>query len=235
MITKIIIDRKGNIAYYKKGDFHSMFGVIKEQNIKSGLVKSDIGKEFLVFDAHFIDNLHEIKRGPAITHYKDVGLIITTTGVGVNSKVVDAGSGCGHLISYLARIGCEVTSYESNPEFHEITKNNIEKLNLKVALKNKDIYEGITEKDLDLVTLDLLEPWKATEHAYNSLKSGAFIVAYLPTITQVMEFVKSLENKFYLWKISEVLEREWSVENLKVRPKNQMLGHTAFLVFARKL
>ncbi len=212
-----------------------MFGVIREQNIKPGIVKSDIDKEFLVFDANFSDNIHEIKRGPATSHEKDIGLIITTTGIGVNSKVVDAGSGSGKLISYLARIGCEVTSYESNPEFYKISKDNIEKLGLKVTLKNKDIYEGIEEKDLDLVTLDLLEPWKATNHAHNSLKSGAYLVAYLPTITQVMDFVKSLESKFYLWKVSEVLEREWTVDELRVRPKNQMLGHTAFLVFARKI
>ena len=50
-----------------------------------------------------------------------------------------------------------------------------------------------------------------------------------------MEFVKSIENKFYLWKISELIEREWTVENLRVRPNSQMLGHTAFLVFARKI
>lgn len=235
MITKVIIDRKGNISYYKKGDFHSMFGILKEKDIKPGIVKSNIGKEFIVFDADFSDNIHEIKRGPAVSHEKDIGLIITTTGIGVGSKIVDAGSGCGKLASYLARIGCEVTSYELNPEFFKITEENIKSLNLKIKLKNKDIYKGIDEKDLDLITLDLLEPWKTIEHAEKSLKSGAFLVAYLPTITQVMEFTRNLNKNFYLWKVSEVLEREWSVDNLIVRPKSQMLGHTAFLVFARKI
>ena len=235
MITKIIIDQKGIIHYYKKGDFHTQFGLLKEKDIKPGIIKSNLEKEFLVFDANFIDNIHEIKRGPAITHKKDIGLIITETGIGVNSKVVDAGSGCGNLAAYLARTGCKVTSYESNPEFFKIAEQNIENLKLKVKLKNKDIYNGIEEKDLDLITLDLLEPWKVIKHAEISLKSGGFLVAYLPTITQVMEFVKSLNNNFYLWKVSEIIEREWHVENLKVRPKNQILGHTAFLVFARKI
>lgn len=235
MITKIIIDQKGTVHYYKKGDFHTQFGVLKEKDIKLGIVKSNLGKEFLVFGANFADNIHEIKRGPAITHYKDIGLIITTTGIGVNSKVVDAGSGCGNLAAFLARIGCNVTSYEINPEFYKVAKENIENLKLKVKLKNKDVYEGIEEKDLDLIVLDLLEPWKVIKHAETSLKSGGFLVAYLPTITQVIEFTKSLSNVFYLWKVSEVIEREWIVENLRVRPKNQMLGHTAFLVFARKI
>ena len=106
---------------------------------------------------------------------------------------------------------------------------------LKVEIKNKDIYNGIDEKNVDLITLDLLEPWRALSHVLSSLKSGGFLVCYLPTITQVMELVKNLDNNFYLWKISEVLEREWTVDNLKVRPNNHMLGHTAFLAFARKI
>lgn len=235
MITKIIIDQKGFVHYYKKGDFHTQFGVLKEEDIKPGIVKSNLGKEFIVFDANFVDNLHEIKRGPAITHQKDIGSIITTTGVGFNSNVVDAGSGCGNLASYLARIGCKVTSYEINKDFYNIAEENIKNLKLKIKLKNKDIYNGIDEKNLDLITLDLLEPWRVVKHAEKSLKSGSFLAAYLPTITQVIEFTKSLGNNFYLWKVSEIIEREWYVENLRVRPKNQILGHTAFLVFARKI
>ena len=235
MITKIIIDRKGNIHYHKKGDFHSMFGVVKEANIKPGIAKSDIDKDFIVFDANFADNIEKIRRGPAIAHQKDIGLIITTTGIGIGSKVVDAGSGCGKLAASLARVGCKVTSYEINPEFYQIAKENIENLKANVEIKNQDIYGGIEEDNLDLITLDLLEPWKAVQHAEKALKSGAFLVAYLPTITQVMEFVKSLNNNFYLWKVSELIEREWIVDHLKVRPNSQMLGHTAFLVFVRKL
>ncbi len=235
MITKVIIDPEGNTHYYKKGDFHSQFGILKEKDIKLGKVKTNLGKELIILEADFIDNIHKIKRGPAITHPKDIGTIITTTGIGTGSKVVDAGSGCGNLASYLARIGCIVTSYESKKEFYNVTKENITNLNLEIKIKNKDIYEGIEENDSDLITLDLLEPWKALKHAENSLKSGGFLVCYLPTITQVIELVKELKKyNLYLWKVSETLEREWHAENLRVRPKNQMLGHTAFLVFARK-
>lgn len=235
MIKKIIIDPKGNVYYYKKGDFHTQFGFLKERDIKNGFAGRNKYGNFIVFDANFIDNVHEIKRGPAIINQKDIGLIMATTGIGKDSKVVDAGSGSGHLISYLARIGCEVTSYEINPEFYRIAQENIKNLKLEVKIKNKDIYLGIDEKNLDLITLDLLSPWKVTSHAEKSLKSGGFLVAYLTNINQVMELVESFADKFYLWKVSEVLEREWIVENLKVRPKHHMLAHTGFLVFARKI
>ncbi|HLC58599.1 MAG TPA: methyltransferase [Candidatus Nanoarchaeia archaeon] len=235
MIKKIIIDQEENIHYYKKGDFHSHFGFLKEKDITEGIVKSNLGKEFIVFDASFIDNIHQIKRGPAISHPKDIGTIIATTGVGVKSKVVDAGSGCANLALSLARIGCDVTTYEINQQHHDIAKHNIENINKKIKIKNKDIYKGIDEKNLDLVMLDLPEPWQVLEHAHKKLKSGGFLVAYLPTIIQVSQLVQNLKDKFYLWKVSETLEREWHVAELRVRPKNQMLGHTAFLVFARKI
>ncbi|MBS3167529.1 methyltransferase [Candidatus Woesearchaeota archaeon] len=234
-IKYLIIDQKGNINYYRKGDFHSHFGVIKEKDIKTGIVKSHSNNNFTIIKANFLDNLTKIKRGPAVSHPKDIGTIITTTAISQKSKVVDAGSGCANLASHLASIGCNVTTYEINQEFYKIASENIKNLKLKVKIKNKDIYEGIEEKNLDLITLDLTEPWKVLEHAHKSLKQGSFLVCYLPTITQVQELIKQINNKFYLWKVSETLEREWYVENLKVRPKNQMLGHTAFLVFLRKI
>ncbi|HLC86023.1 MAG TPA: methyltransferase domain-containing protein [Candidatus Nanoarchaeia archaeon] len=235
MLKKIIIDPKNDVHYYKSGDFHTQFGVIKEKEIKNGMIKSNLGKEFVVFDANFLDELTKIRRGPAITHPKDIGLIIVTTGIGQGSKVLDAGSGSGSLSSYLARIGCKVTSYEINKEFFKIAQLNHKELGLEVEIKDKDVHKGIDEKDLDLIILDLPDPWNALKYIHKALKNGAFLVCYLPTVTQVAELVKKFDNKFYMWKVSELLEREWHVEDLKVRPKNQMLGHTAFVVFARKI
>ncbi len=44
---------------------------------------------------------------------------MVNTGIGVGSKVVDAGSGSGQLAISLARIGCEVTTYEQREEFYK--------------------------------------------------------------------------------------------------------------------
>ena len=231
---KIIIDKKGNRLIWEKGDLHTSLGLIKEKNIKNGIVKSEIGNEFLVFDAGFVDKLNKIKRGPAIMNKKDIGLIIAYTGIGKDSKVVEGGSGCGVLASYLGRISKNVASYEKNNEFFKLAKRNLEFLDVKVKLKNKDICEGIDEEDLDLVVLDLLESWKAVKHAKRSLKSGGFLVCYLTNINQVIELVKNLDG-FYLDKVLENIEREWVIEGLKVRPKNIGILHTGFLVFARRI
>jgi len=231
----IIIDQKGNMNYHRSGDFHSLFGIVKENDMKPGIVKSNLGKDFIVFNANFSDELDHIKRGPAVMHPKDIGVIISNTGIGVGSNVVDAGSGCGKMAICLARVGCNVTTYERNEEFYSISKKNIEEMNMSIVIKNKDIYEGIDESDLDMINLDLLEPWNALSHVSKSLKSGGFLVCYLPNITQVMKLISELKNDFYLWKVSEILEREWNVNDLKARPNNQMLAHTAFLVFIRKI
>ena len=236
LIKKAIIDRKGNVSYWGGEDFHSLHGTIKEKDMKSGIVKSHIGKEFIVFDADFIDQIRNIKRGPAVMVPKDIGYILAYCGVDERSKIVEAGSGCGILTAFLGRISKNVFSYEVNEDFFKLAKDNLEFLNVKARLKNKDIYENIEEDDLNLIILDLPEPWRVLESAEKKLKSGGFFVAYLPTITQVSELINdSKKRSFYFDKAIELIEREWHVEGLKVRPKSSMIGHTGFLVFLRKI
>jgi len=231
---KVVIDNKGNRYLWEKGDLHISQGVVKEKDVKKGVVKTHLGKKLIVFDASFTDKLAKIKRGPAIMLPKDIGQIIAYTGVNEKSKVVDAGSGCGVLASFLGRISKNVVSYERREEFCEIAKKNVKFLESNVEIKNKDIYDGISEKNLDLVTLDLLEPWNVVESARKSLKSGGFLVCFVTNVLQLVKLRESLEG-FYLDRVIENIEREWEVEGLKVRPKNTGIMHTGFLVFARRI
>lgn len=217
-----------------------MFGVIKEQDIIKGKEKvlSSWDKEFLIFDAAFKDNLEKIKRGAATAHLKDIGVILAYTGIGKNSIVLEAGSGSGQLTIMLANFVKKVYSYEIKKDFYDIVRKNIEKLEIRnIDLKLKDVYQDLEEKEecfFDLIVLDLNEPWRFLKDI-NKLKSGSYLVCYLPTIKQVERLVEEAKKvNLYFEKCIEILEREWFVEGLKVRPKNEMLGHTAFLVFFRK-
>ncbi|MBT6044641.1 tRNA (adenine-N1)-methyltransferase, partial [Candidatus Woesearchaeota archaeon] len=97
------------------------------------------------------------------------------------------------------------------------------------------VSEGIDEPNLDLITLDLPDPENILKHAESSLNSGAYLVCYLPSITQVQSIIKaSKKYNFILEKAIETIEREWVVQDRICRPKHQILGHTAFLVFFRK-
>ena len=229
---KVLINEDGKVYFCSNKEFHSKDGIVK---VKNGAVKSKLGKKFYIFDAKFSDLVHKLKRGPAIILKRDVGSILAYTGVNSKSKVLDAGVGGGFLCSFLANVCDNVVGYERDERFFKLAKENFTFLGLKVKLYKKDVHKGISEKNLDLITLDLLEPWKVLKHAHKSLKSGGFLVCYVPQITQVMKVVENVKDKFVVEKIIENTEREWIVKGRVVRPEHMGLLHTGFLVFLRRI
>ena len=106
-----------------------------------------------------------------------------------------------------------------------------------IKVKNNDVYKEIDEKDFDAVILDVPEPWKAIENCSKALKAGGFLVSYSPSVPQVIDFVNAARKNedFVYLKTVEIIEREWEVEDRKVRPKSKGIGHSGFLSFARKV
>ena len=235
---KKVLFCKGIFYYWKEGDLHTDKGVIKEEALKKAKeeVTAVSGEIFRVFEPTFIDLLAKMKRGPQIMIPKDVGLIFSRTNIDKDSIVVEAGTGSGASAMHLARFVKKVISYERREEFHQVAKENVEFFEAKnVTLKLADIENGIEEKNVDLILLDLAEPWKVIEQSYNALKQGRYLAIYLPNITQMLHFVQKAQEKFYIEYVGEVLEREWHIEEKRVRPQSSMIAHTAFLCFARKL
>jgi len=240
-MARILMDTKGNKFFVKdlNNDFHSKYGFFKKEDIrKNKKVKSNLNNEFSVFDPCFIDFYRKLKRDAQIIPLKDIGFIITETGINKGSKVVDAGSGSGALACLLANLVKEVTSYEIRKDFIKIVKENIKNLGLKnIKVKNKNIYDKIDEKKVDLIVLDLPSPWEALNSAEKALKVGGFLVSYSPTIPQVMDFVGTVrKNKNFAYlKTSEIIEREWEVEDRRVRPRSQAIGHSGFISIVRRI
>ncbi len=220
-------------------DYHTSFGIISKKDLKGKKtrIKSSIGKDFLLLDANFADLWEQFNRGPQIMLQKDIGLIIAKTGINKDSEVLDAGGGSGSLCLSLANICKKVTVYEINPEHHKVVQKNIDLSGLdNVTLKQDDIYKGIKEKELDLITLDLPEPWQAIKPAEKALKDGGFLVIYLPNLIQMHRFLASLKGtSFKALETIELLERKWAINEQIMRPEFQMLGHTGFMSFCRKL
>jgi tRNA (adenine57-N1/adenine58-N1)-methyltransferase len=220
-------------------DFSTSGGTIKKSELKkSGIIKSLQGKEFRIFDASFIDNYRRIKRLPQIIPLKDIGFILAKTGVGKDSVVVEGGTGSGALAIMLARCCKKVYSYEIEKEHLDIAAENMKALGIKnIVLKNKSMYEGIDEKAVDVVCLDLPEPWKALDPVSRCLKLGGFIVSYSPTIVQSADFVNALSPRedFIHLKTVEVIEREWEIDKRKVRPTSKSIIHSGFISMGRKI
>lgn len=180
--------------------------------------------------------LRKLKRGPQVILPKDIGAIVAFTGVGSKSKAVDAGAGSGWLAVSLGNICKSVVTYERREEFAELARKNVERAGLKnVKVKVADVFGGISEKNVDLVTLDLAESERVVPHAYNALKAGGFVAGYLPHAEQASRFVRECEKAGFKGIFTiEVIVREMLVREQGFRPENTGLTHTAYLVFARK-
>ena len=184
----------------------------------------------------FLDKLKRIRRGPAILMQKDVGVILANTSIDKDSRVLDAGSGSGVLTANLARFVKRVYSYDNRKEFLEIAKENCKRFELtNITFRNKDVYTEIKEKNLDLITLDLSQPWKALKNVYGALKENGYCVCFTPHITQVIKILENSEGLFKIIKTVEDIEREWIVEKVRLRPENKIIGHTAFITVLRKI
>jgi len=244
MLKKVLITKQGRKFYSKNldEDLHTQYGFIKSEDLKKAkngdLLRSNTEKEFRVFGPSFIDLYRRIKRDAQIIPLKDIGFIIAETGINKESKVLDAGSGSGALACFLASIAKEIITYEIREDFIEIVRKNIDFLNLKnINIKKIDIFQNIDDEDVDVVVLDVPEPWKALESCSKALKPGGFLASYSPSIPQVADFVNALKQNenFVYMKTAEITEREWEVEERKVRPKSKGLGHSGFMSFARKV
>jgi tRNA (adenine57-N1/adenine58-N1)-methyltransferase len=89
----------------------------------------------------------------------------------------------------------------------------------------------------DRVVLDMVAPWDYVTTAARSLLAGGLICCYLATTTQLARTVETLrgQGNFDEPAAWESLLRGWHVDGLAVRPEHRMVGHTGFLVTARRL
>jgi len=228
----------------KEKDYNTEFGIIKKEDLQKAkegdIIKTHLGEEFIVLEERFVDKIEKIRRGPQITHPKDIGMIISYTGLSSGWRVVELGTGTGMLTVYLANVvkpDGHVYSYEIREDFLKIAEENLKFLGLEnyVTLKLKDCREGIDEKEVDLVISDFRDPWNALEHIYNALRIGGFYVALFPNILQVYELIEKACNYFKLEKIFTVHLIEWVYKKSVLRPKNMQLYHTEFIIIFRKI
>jgi tRNA (adenine57-N1/adenine58-N1)-methyltransferase len=246
-MAKIIYNPKTHEKLYVddsrlKKEFHSKFGIIYEEELqKNGKIESHNGTELCVFDANFKDKFTNLKRQAQIITLKDASVILSETGLTKDSVVYDSGSGSGGLACFLGKFVKKVFSFDIREDHFKIAKNNAEKLNLdNISFSVADVYdpENFSESCVaDVFTLDVPESEKAINTVDKILKIGGYVVAYTPQLLQAKTFVKSIKllQNFEVISVKEILHQSWDVFGKKSKPLTSTVGHTGFLVFARKL
>lgn len=240
---KLLISKKTGINYYadENKDYHTKEGYITKEDLNSKIVqvKSNKGVDFFKFEFNDYDKRKSIKRGPQIILPKDLGYILSRTGISKDSTVVEAGSGSGAATIFFSRFVKKVLSYEINDKHYEITKKNLEFANCdNVELSKGDLADHIRNlKDFDMLFLDMPDPSVILENEISGLKKGNYVVLYLPSITQIVNICKFVSDRdyFYVEEVSEIILRNWKVNERIARPEHRKeTDHTAFLVFLRK-
>ncbi len=254
-----LIDKKGKryqIVLKANSSFSFTRGTISHDDIigleEGSTVKSSLGEKLVVLRPTLAEYISKMRKGSQIIYPKDIAAILMLGDIFPGAKVLEAGTGSGALTMALLRaVGKDglVVSYERRKEFSAIAKSNIKAFfdevepggkegSGKLELKEGDVYDGIEEKDLDRIILDLPEPWRVLEHIEKSLRNGGILLCYNPTVLQIYKLSRRIElryeRSFRVMGIYEVGMREWEIKGRSMRPEHKMIAHTGFIFVARK-
>ncbi|WP_283136811.1 tRNA (adenine-N1)-methyltransferase [Rhizohabitans arisaemae] len=241
-------DKRHTITLDEGKVFHTHKGGLAHDDLiglpEGSVVRSSGGTPYLAFRPLLVDYVLSMPRGAAVIYPKDAAQIMVEADIFPGAKVVEAGAGSGALTCWLLRaVGPEgkVISYERRADFAEVARRNVEKFNGdpgdRWRLVVGDFVDALDESDVDRIVLDMLAPWECVDAAAKALAPGGLICCYVATTTQLSRTVETLRahgsfTEPHSW---ETLVRGWHVEGLAVRPDHRMIGHTAFLVTARRM
>ncbi|MFB3888066.1 MAG: tRNA (adenine-N1)-methyltransferase [Candidatus Bathyarchaeia archaeon] len=224
--------------------FHTHKGYIKFDDIigrpYGAVYKTSLGTAFTVLKPQLTDYIMKSARNTQILYPKDAALIVMFSGIGPGSQVVESGTGTGALTTALAHYvkpNGKIYSYDIREEGQKTAEKNLKRAGLLefVELKLKDVVQGIDEREVDAVILDLAVPWLVVPQAYEALKPSGTIVSFSPTIDQVVKTVEALrENNFVSIETFECIMRGMQVERGKTRPQTLMTGHSGYITYATK-
>ena len=237
-----VVIRHSDKRYLKKLDPRQTLNVRKDLLRFSDLIGKPEGVRIGRFEV-FRPTLEELivlgfERKTQIIYPKDAFFIAFKLGLSRDKRVLEFGTGSGALCAVLSSLAGEVYTYEAVERFYKVAKANIERFSLgeNVLLHNEDFSEAEVESEFfDAAFVDVREPVPYLDKLHRCLKVGAPAGFLLPTANQVVELLKGLEGMFGGVEVLEILTRYYKTVPERFRPEDTMVGHTAYLVFCRKL
>lgn len=223
-------------------ELHTDLGVVDvPEDVEPGdTLETHLGETFHTRALRGPDLFNHFERTGAPMMTKDIGLIEGHTGACASDRVLDAGTGTGVLAAYLGRLGADVTTYEQNPEFAEVARENMALADVSehVDVRSGDVLDDIDDlgQRFDLVTLDTGDAPAVVEHVPNLLVSGGYVAVYSPFVENTREVHRTARDVGLSGvETFETIQRRMDFDERGSRPSTAGVGHTGYLTFARKL
>jgi tRNA (adenine57-N1/adenine58-N1)-methyltransferase len=244
--------RLNTVTLQVGGSFHTHRGVLSHDLIigapDASVITGTDGTEYLALRPLLTDFVMSMPRGAAIIYPKDAAQILGQGDIFPGAMVVEAGVGSGALSLWLLRaIGPSgrLVSFERRDEFADVAKANVaaflggEPHNWTVVVGDlqEALPASVEPSSVDRIVLDMLAPWECLDECALALTPGGVLLCYIATVTQLSRVAEAIRatGAFTEPDPSETLVRTWHVEGLAVRPDHRMIGHTGFLMTARRL
>ncbi len=205
------------------------------------VIRTTEDKVIFLIEPTIHDFIMKSERKTQIVYPKDLGFIAARTGLKNGSKVLEIGTGSGAAATYFASIvkpDGHIYSFDVNPDFMEIAKRNLEKAGMLqyVTLHQHDPHQGVDVREADVALVDLGDPWTVLDQVHEALKGSGAFVAICPTMNQIEKTATELKKTGFVDIESvELLIRNMEAREGMTRPSMRMIGHTTYLVFARKV
>jgi tRNA (adenine57-N1/adenine58-N1)-methyltransferase len=202
-------------------------------------VETHLGTEFTARALRGPDLFHHFERTGAPMVPRDVGLVLGETGVCAGDRVLDAGTGTGVLAAYVARAGAEVVTYERDPDFAAVARENMALGGVadRVDVRTGDLAEAVADIDgrFDVLTLDTEDAPAIVAEVHHVLVRGGFVAAYTPFVEHtraVFEAARAAGLQDVTTR--ETVQREMDFDDRGSRPSTAPVGHTGYLTIARR-
>jgi tRNA (adenine57-N1/adenine58-N1)-methyltransferase len=200
-------------------------------------LETHLGEEFVVRRLRGPDLFHHLERTGAPMVPRDVGRILGGVGVEANDRVLDAGTGTGVLAAYMGRIGADVLTFERDPEFAEVARDNMATANVADAVEVRagDVTDHVENLgEFDVITLDTEDAPAVVERAPDLLARGGYVAVYSPFVEDTREVARTArEVGLANVRTLETIEREMDFDDRGSRPSTAGVGHTGYLTVAR--
>ena len=200
-------------------------------------LETHLGDEFVVREPRGPDLFDHFERTGAPMMPRDIGLTIGFTGAASEDRVLDAGTGTGVLAAYLGRIGADVVTYERDPEFAEVARENMRLAGVDdaVEVRTGDVTADLDDlTGFDILTLDTEDAPTVVRRAPDILVSGGFVVVYSPFVEGSRAAVEAAEEASLTDVTThETIQRRMTFDDRGSRPDTRGVGHTGYLTVAR--